>query len=427
MSCKERGVTMVLVAIAMVAMIAMAALSIDLVTLYLAREEAQRSADAAALTAARVLSLTGVTGDPNNTQGSLPSPPWFTACTLATQLAQTVANQNSVARTAASSVVVTFLYAGATVDCTAPSGGFAVNPQVQVQVIRQALPAFFSRIWGYTGNSVSATAVAEAYNPSGSGALSGGMVPVNPRCVKPWILTNIDPGNSNNPFVDPSDGHIINQGISLDGSTGGVIGENLFITACNGGPCSTLAQTTVSNPRTYIPALVNAAATAVPSCANTDLYQEAIGGCDQTTTYQCGTLNGARADLTISPGTSTGDTSTATQCLIHQSAGSDTLDPTIFPFQINAGAGNPVITSGLVSDSSSIVTVPIFDSSVQLPPGSQPTVTIIGFLQVFIDSVDLGTGNINMHILNVAGCGNSAINTAVNGSSPVPVRLITSP
>jgi len=34
-----------LVAIAMVAIIAMAALSIDVVTLYLAREEAQRSAD----------------------------------------------------------------------------------------------------------------------------------------------------------------------------------------------------------------------------------------------------------------------------------------------------------------------------------------------------------------------------------------------
>ena len=42
----ERGVTMVIVAVAMVAIIAMAALSIDVITLYLAREEAQRSADA---------------------------------------------------------------------------------------------------------------------------------------------------------------------------------------------------------------------------------------------------------------------------------------------------------------------------------------------------------------------------------------------
>ncbi len=54
---RECGVTMVLVALAMVAIIAMAALSIDVITLYLAREEAQRSADAAALAAARVISL----------------------------------------------------------------------------------------------------------------------------------------------------------------------------------------------------------------------------------------------------------------------------------------------------------------------------------------------------------------------------------
>jgi hypothetical protein len=39
----ERGLTMVLVSIAMVAIIAMAALSTDVVTLYLAREEASRS------------------------------------------------------------------------------------------------------------------------------------------------------------------------------------------------------------------------------------------------------------------------------------------------------------------------------------------------------------------------------------------------
>src|ERR1035437_9662100 len=116
-SRRERGVTMVLVAIAMVAIIAMAALSIDVITLYLAREEAQRSADAAALAAARVLSLSGVTGDPQNTQGSLPSPPWPAACALATQLAQAIANQNSVGSAVANTVNVTFMYNGTATDC----------------------------------------------------------------------------------------------------------------------------------------------------------------------------------------------------------------------------------------------------------------------------------------------------------------------
>src|SRR5450432_2507606 len=62
---RQQGITMVLVALAMIASIAMAALSIDVVTLYLAREEAQRSADAAALAAARVLSVSGITGTAN--------------------------------------------------------------------------------------------------------------------------------------------------------------------------------------------------------------------------------------------------------------------------------------------------------------------------------------------------------------------------
>ena len=75
---------MILVALAMISIIAIAALSIDVVTLYLAREEAQSSADAAALAAARVLSLSGVTSDRNNTQGSLPSSPWELACAQAT-------------------------------------------------------------------------------------------------------------------------------------------------------------------------------------------------------------------------------------------------------------------------------------------------------------------------------------------------------
>ena len=91
----EQGVTMVLVAIAMVAIIAIAALSIDVITLYLAREEAQRSADAAALAAARILSVSGITGDPSNATTR-----WSAVCggssSVASQAAQAVGMQNSV-------------------------------------------------------------------------------------------------------------------------------------------------------------------------------------------------------------------------------------------------------------------------------------------------------------------------------------------
>src|SRR5712671_5350317 len=92
---REAGVTILLVAAAMVAIMAMAALSIDVVTLYLANAEAQRSADTAALAAARVLSISGMTGDPSNSPAGAINP-WQQACALATAVAKAVATQNTM-------------------------------------------------------------------------------------------------------------------------------------------------------------------------------------------------------------------------------------------------------------------------------------------------------------------------------------------
>jgi len=218
---REHGVTMALVALAMVGIIAMAALSIDVGTLYQASAEAQRSADAAALAGAKVLSFSGMTGDPANLSNQ-----WAAACAAATQTAQTVANQNTVSGKVPSSINVTFLSTDAS-NCTAP-GAFGVNPMVKVQVVQANLPTYFSRIWGRTGNSVSATATAEVFNPSSSAtySASGDLVPVQPRCVKPIIVPNLDPGNpatcvtgSPNPclpFINP-DGSIRNPGIRAAG------------------------------------------------------------------------------------------------------------------------------------------------------------------------------------------------------------------
>jgi Flp pilus assembly protein TadG len=425
---RERGVTIALMALAMFAIITMAAVSIDVVALYLTREEAQRSADAAALAAARVLSITGVTGDPDNIQGSLPSPPWQTVCTLATQVAQTVASQNSIGSTAPSSAAtVNFLYNGTSYgDCSAPSGGFAFNPQVQVQVVRQNLPVFFARRWGWTSNQVSATATAEAFNSSNSGSIApNGIVPANPRCVKPWIVPNLDPSGGN-PLVYTNNASLYTQGIRNNGAAPGEVGERVIWTnAC--GPGGTCPPTVSPSAGQYVPALVTGTSVAYPNCADGDTFQQAVGGCDQSTTYySCGTQNGAQADLS---GSYNSDTNTATQCLIRQ-GGQDTLDTSVFPYQIQAGSSNPVISSGIVSSSTSIATLPIYDQT--QPPGSlngpQPNVTVVGFLQVFINQV-YPSGNLDMTILNVAGCGNGQFPTAaaVNGTSPVPIRLITPP
>jgi len=56
-------------------------------------------------------------------------------------------------------------------------------------------------------------------------------------------------------------------------------------------------------------------------------------------------------------------------------------------------------------------------------------VTFIGFLQVFVNAVDVN-GNRRVTVLNVTGCGNGTNptgSTPVTGTSPVPIRLITPP
>ena len=226
-----------------------------------------------------------------------------------------------------------------------------------------------------------------------------------------------------------------------------MIGETFSLTAdCYSvaANCMTVGVGMIANPPgrigntvQYVPALVQGTAGAVPSCSTANPFQEAIGGCDQTTVYACGTPNGAQYDLTenpVNPTGPTGDTATAVACLTHAAptyGGVDILAPLTYPFQIQAGFGNPLVQKGLVNNddiittSNSIVTIPIYDSTPGVP--LPPQVTIVGFLQVFINTVD-GFGNVNVTVLNVAGCTNTAAgNPTVAGTSPVPVRLITPP
>jgi len=454
---RERGVTMALVALSLVAIISMAALSIDLGTLYEAKAEAQRAADLAALTAARMISLEGATGDPTKGPGDAV---WTDICggpnSPASVAAISVAQQNLINGSPASTVNVyygTSAGVGTAQSCTGAGIGFTVNPVVQVYVQQASLPTFFARIFslitkGTPGNSgVSATATAEVFNSSGSGSLPSGMIPVQPRCVKPWIIPNVDPGNASAPFLNP-DGTINNAGVSQLG--GGVIGESFNMNADCTSPGSPGACALTTNPPGYsgfvlhyVPALVSGTPVAVPSGSSCSLnagFQSAIAGCDQTTAYSCGTPNAVQYDLTenpVNPGATTGDTATAVECLTNNSTGSDSLDAypgaITYPFQIHAGFGNPLVQAGVVNDnkvisvSNNIVTIPIYDSTpgVRLPA----QVTIIGFLQVFINGIVGGpAGNLNVTVMNIAGCSNSAGgNQTVTGTSPVPIRLITTP
>jgi len=485
---------MILVALAMIAIIAMAALSIDVITLYLAKLEAQRAADTAAVAAAKVIALSGITGDPTNQSLN-----WKLICGpddgtngLATRIAKATAAQNTIGGIAATTVTVTYAAGNGTTigpqtpDCSslAANTAFGVNPIVNVQLTRNALPNFFSRIWGKAGTNINASASAEAFNPSNSGNVgnettSVPLTPVQPRCVKPWIVPNLDPRNPDlctdytncAKLVSLSDGSIQHPGISLNGGpspNNGVIGETFWLIAdCrhNASSCTLRLKngTTPVQPQAnysnnggfiqpppnlmYVPGQVTTPVVAIPSCTSGDPYEEAIEGCDQPTNYSCGAPNANVADLTRNPATPTSD---GVQCLIHQGNQNDLSAPTgqdyfnafdspgSYPFQIYAGSSNPLVTSGSpalpsgtpITTSASVVSLPIYDNVAanNLQPSVANNVTFVGFLQVFINVAD-NNGNVNVTVLNVAGCGNGSppVGTPVTSNSPLPVRLITPP
>src|SRR5229473_2261304 len=119
------------------------------------------------------------------------------------------------------------------------------NPQVSVTVQRTDLPTFFARIWGTRLSTVTATAVAEAYNPSNAPA---GYPPIAPKCVKPLLVVNQDPNPPNAPFINATTGV----------PSAGLIGRRILLQPCNTPPCAA---------GTFRPALVDpASAKLCPSC-----------------------------------------------------------------------------------------------------------------------------------------------------------------
>src|ERR1700682_1395283 len=126
----ERGITVAFVAVSIFALVGMAALAIDLVTLYVAKSQAQRVADAGALAGAKTLVERGITADPLDTQGA-----GAATCIQATAEARAIANRGRIGGLAPAVVTPCFSGGGAcTAACPNPGGvgtGFGANPQVQ--------------------------------------------------------------------------------------------------------------------------------------------------------------------------------------------------------------------------------------------------------------------------------------------------------
>ncbi len=422
----EKGQTLALVAVSMLSLLAMAALAIDLTTLYVARGEIQRAADAAALAGAKAFVDSGVTTDPKNT--GLQS----VAQTLAADYAAAVASQNKItgapAQMASGSPVVSFTVPG--------NANMAGNPRITVTLQRTDLRLFFARIWGSSMASVSATAIAEAYNPSDSQTSTGAFIPAAPKCVKPFLVTNNDPVHGGAPFVDTSTGAVTNPS---------VLGEQITLTsACTPGQPNCVPPGLIKKkslpPGEYLPLQLPdvhqyCPSSSAPGCSGGgNSFQSSIECCDGAAFdfQQCGaSATMATWDITVNP--ANGSAQQGLQCLIHTNPGQDTLSAG----NLVSGTGPPQISPGsfsqtrysvaagsLIGTSDSIITVPLFDNS--SPPQPNRQVVIVGFLQLFVNSVG-PAGDVDASILNVSGCGNTIASVpAVSGGgvSAIPVRLI---
>jgi hypothetical protein len=445
----EQGVVITLVAVFLLFIVgAMAALSIDVVTFYTARSEAQLAADSGALAGARVLANSGMTSDVSGAST-------LDAEVLATTVAMQVASSNYVGgRT---------LVAGgrcpATEICISFNDGNTTNPLVTVQAQRTDLPTFFGRIWGSTQVTVSASATAEAYNPSGSYPTLGTVIPVAPMCVKPWLLPNIDPSNpSPNQAIFSRNITTGGPGIPLTTTLLGYTTPPPSVSnpnpprlelACNPpntarpGNCSTLPapqawQYYPGDPgdigETGATAYFTPPTQALPSCtpALTTNYEKSIAGCIKTPIACNATVN---IDMRNYGNARNTETENAVNCLTHATGGGgDKVDvsPQGPPFQFIAGDDNPVpgLAGNNVMVSDSLVTVPVFDST-----GAVLTnpVQIVGFVQLFLSPTGTATppsGHMRTTVINIAGCGVPSGATTQqpilgNGVSPVTVRLIS--
>ena len=428
---RERGISLFMVAAAMVVILGLAALAIDLVSLYLARSEAQRGADAAALAGATIFVSSGCTSGSgcSSTQ------------TAATNEAISVGNKNLVG-----GVSPGIQTSDVTFDFSVPG-----DPRITVTVQRtaargNAMPTFFAKILGISTVDVSATAKAEAYNPGG--ATNG--PPIGTFCVKPWLLPNCDSdpnhlspsnplctGSPGGYFINPSTYAIQNPGPV---SQGGVVGQ--LMTIKPGTPGAATA------PSQFFPVILppGTAPAECPTCSNgggtggASLYRQNIECCNSRV-ISCGAIT-----LQPETGNVVGPTRQGVDCLIHQGpggTGQDILNVNVSPFTITGGLNNPnpALQGQLITSSDSVVTMPVYDGTQLCPGKSCPasvSANIIGFMQIFVVAETNPQGTVLARIMNISSCGSSSGGGGGGGGSgssgggvvtggglsAVPIRLI---
>jgi Flp pilus assembly protein TadG len=393
---RERGASLVLVGVAIVVLLSVLALASDLGILYVARNEAQRAADSAALAGAYTFASSGcmTTGGcaANGAQEA-----------VARQQAIAVGGQNFILGEAASiqNADVSFSY-------PAP-----LEPQITVTVSRtaqrqNAVPTVFAKLFSVFQSDVSATATAEAY--------SGG---VANTCAMPFLhagTLNPTCGAADDPGTNGPAGQFLQQDAQGNWQ---IKTPGLYPSGIYGEPW-TLHFATSGSP--------GSAGSAVPSHWYMLALSESNSKSDVRTyisecypkTIACGDM------LSPDPGNAVGPVSQGVIERIHASGqgmgeGQDTVDTSTGPpFPIKDASGNTI--NGV---SRSIVTVPIY-AGAPLQPGATNRVEVIGFMELFIQDVEK-SGNalvVNSAILNVTGCNANGESGGTSTGIPIAVRLI---
>ncbi|HEV2248001.1 MAG TPA: pilus assembly protein TadG-related protein [Terriglobia bacterium] len=400
----EEGSVLVMVAAALVMLLGVCAMAIDMANLYLARAQAQRAADAAAMAGAKSFLITGcatsgcIAGGIQETGGR--------------QQAEAAGAQNYIAGQPASIADsdITFNYPN------------SLEPQITV-VAKATVSTFFAKIFGITTSNVSATSTAEAYNPAG-----GGNAPIAAACLKPFLMPNCDPTPSHaSPPNNSCQGVAGAYGYFFDPTTGAIEHPGTYPSGVIGMPWTLHSN---AGPSQWYLVGFNGAPPSSGAALRTHIKE-----CTPAP-LSCG------ATLTTANGKILGPTNQGTDALINANGdrlnqGQDSIDTSVGPpFAITGGANNP--NSALVgktffdySQSPSVVTVPVYTGNA-LPPGGT-TVTIIGYLQVFIKDANhnANSDDIDVVILNISSCGGAPPGGGggtppiiAAAGSPVPIRLI---
>jgi hypothetical protein len=410
----KRGASLVLVALALVVLLSVLALAIDLGMLYVARNEAQRAADAAALAGAYAFITTGCTTTGGCVAGGPQEP-------VARIQAQTMGAQNFILGRAAE-------IQGGDVSFSYPTPR---EPQITVSVHRSAerenaVPTIFARIINVFRVDVVARATAEAY----SGAVAN-------SCLVPFLVPNCDPqhagtvnGVCGTADDDPTNGPAGRFLSEIDPQTGarqianpgrypgGVYGQPWklhFATTEPPGPSGSAVPS-----HWYMVSFENSSSKADVRTYLSQCYPKIISCGDQleaNTGSAIGPINQGVIERIHATGLGTGQ-------------GQDTIDLTEGPpFRITGGSNNPIVElrgQDLKGVSDSIVSVPIYDGT-PLSPGGNNRVTVIGFMELFLQDVSRDNGELiaNAVVLNITGC--DASGGGGGGTStgtPISIRLI---